>query len=595
MTIFNLVTFPNVCRACLQPTPSEEMVALDRSIDREEFQESIGAFLQQITFTIPPELDRYLPTSVCIECMEVMEFFFKYRRKMMYLHEFMAALVAVKLGDKTRMVDLFESRVEQLNILLSDLGLCNKENASVDDLLAEFDQYMLAAVPVDDDCYQPEGGEESLVPVAKVDKILQIEINEKGFHRTTSQTEEDSDTLVLGEEYEDEENEPSDAACSESQLSDEQDQVDHFRRNRSKRTRTSLQADRLHCDKCSYKTRFTVAFQLHCEKHKRNESNPSGGYECPFPYCLQWFRTMLQFAQHKKKNNHNLFVCEFCGVQLTRRATYDVHLERHSGMTQLTCRYCSSSFHTQTERNNHERSIHLNLDREQCDQCAACFSSKKLLQQHLFSHGSERKYQCDQCERAFKTANHRYRHVKMVHEGTRLSCEYCGKQYGRKDRMRLHIEKKHMIQTYFVCDICVRSFETDEALQEHREYHANPKHLECGVCLVAFVSPEEYDNHVCITYQDNYECCGRTFQHHRLFNTHMERVHGVKVNARVKPKPNLLTGQERAIRIANKKSLPSCTMCGHVDRTEAEKKQHICYVEEYCTPEMSREFSPDHR
>ncbi|XP_058054851.1 zinc finger protein 62 homolog isoform X2 [Anopheles bellator] len=436
---------------------------------------------------------------------------------------------------------------------------------------------MLAAVPADDDCYQPEGDLEAKNHM-QADNILQIEIDEKRFHRTTSQTE-DSGTLAFGvdEEYDD-----GEMTGSESQRSDEQDQVDKLKRNRTKRTRTSLQADRLRCDKCSYKTRFTVAFTLHCEKHKRNESNPSGGYECPFPYCLQWFRTKLQFAQHKKKNNHKLFICEFCGVQLTRRNTYDVHLERHSGVTQFTCRYCSSSFHTHTERFNHERSIHLNLDREKCDQCAASFGSKKLLQQHLLSHGSERNYQCDQCERSFKTANHRYRHVKMVHEGTRLSCEYCGKQYCRKDTMRLHIEKKHMIQTYFVCDICVRSFETDEALQQHREYHANPKHLECGVCLVAFVSPKEYDSHLCITYQDNYECCGRTFQHHRHYNQHMERAHGVRVNARVRPKPNLLTGQERAIRIARKKSLPSCTMCGHVDRTEAEKKQHICYVEEYC-------------
>lgn len=57
------------------------------------------------------------------------------------------------------------------------------------------------------------------------------------------------------------------------------------------------------------------------------------------------------------------------------------------------------------------------------------------------------------------------------------------------------------IQTYFVCDICLQSYNARDKLEEHKTHHENPKPLQCGVCLTAYVSQEEYDSHLCITYK----------------------------------------------------------------------------------------------
>ena len=89
----------------------------------------------------------------------------------------------------------------------------------------------------------------------------------------------------------------------------------------------------------------------------------------------------------------------------------------------------------------------------------------------------------------------------------------------------------------------------NDKLAEHKSFHENPKDLECGVCLVAFSSQDQFDDHLCITYRDDYICCDRDFKYHVYYNKHMFLAHGLKVNARVKPKENVLTGCARAQRV----------------------------------------------
>lgn len=103
---------------------------------------------------------------------------------------------------------------------------------------------------------------------------------------------------------------------------------------------------------------------------------------------------------------------------------------------------------------------------------------------------------------------------------------------------------------YFICEICLKSFPTAEQLQEHADHHANPKPLECGVCLVIYLSQEELDGHLCISYRDDYLCCGRDHKFHTFYNKHMFLAHGQKTNARVKPASDKLIANMRAERVS---------------------------------------------
>uniref|UniRef100_A0A182QIC3 C2H2-type domain-containing protein n=1 Tax=Anopheles farauti TaxID=69004 RepID=A0A182QIC3_9DIPT len=434
------------------------MIAIDTH--RPQLDSTIDTFLQDISFQLPKDIQLYLPSEVCIACLEVMEFFSKYRRKIIHLHEFLAALVSVKLGDDTPMRKMFEEKTEQLELLFRDLDLCNRTDAGVDDLLDEYNHYAIASLDIE--------------PVFQTD-----------------------------------------------------------------------------------------------EQHDPSSDDPL-------------FETAEELKAHKLNNAHKNYLCEICGAKLKQRSALEVHLERHMGITQFQCQYCSSSFHTRTELHNHVAAIHISEDRAECEQCGAMFTSNKLLKQHLKSHVTVRNFRCTQCERLFKTHHQLKRHIVSVHQVVRFQCDYCNTSYSRRDKLRMHVERAHQIQTYFVCEICVRSFETDEALREHRYHHEHPQLLECGTCLMVCLTQKSFDQHTCITYQEDYICCGRDFKYHMLYNKHMMMRHNIKVNARVKPKTNLLLGQERALRKSSKKQkmikqrIYVCEQCGQRFNTAYTRRKHQC-------------------
>lgn len=103
----------------------------------------------------------------------------------------------------------------------------------------------------------------------------------------------------------------------------------------------------------------------------------------------------------------------------------------------------------------------------------------------------------------------------------------------------------------FFCDVCVASFYSQDDLATHKARHDSPKNLECGRCLIVFHAQEQLSHHVCITYRDDYVCCGKDLRHHVQYNRHMIIEHGVKMNVRVKPNPDLLLGHIRTKRVRN--------------------------------------------
>uniref|UniRef100_A0A182Y139 C2H2-type domain-containing protein n=1 Tax=Anopheles stephensi TaxID=30069 RepID=A0A182Y139_ANOST len=533
MTVFNLLTFPNVCRACLQSVHPDQTIPVDTY--RPLLEATVATFLQDISFEMPADLLPFIPDAVCIACLEVMEFFSKYRRKIKHLHEFLSALVRVKLGDEQPLRELFESRTEHLDVLFRDLDLCNITGAGVEDLLDEYDQYAIASMdtaaatqeaeePMEEQYLIYCSEEESEATQSEPDewshrsKGLKIELD-------TGTAQNDSEVQKL-------------TALADSGTGKQQKAPDSQADKSS-----SLLRKQFHCEQCPYKTIFTVAYTIHTKKHEQNEGRH--GFVCNNPYCLQLFDTAQELKLHKKANPHKQYECEICGAELKHRISLEVHLERHVGITHFQCTYCTSSFHTKTEMQNHIAAIHISEDRAECEQCGAVFTSNKLLKQHIESHNTARNYQCVECKRSFKTQHQLNRHFK-VHSDVRYQCEHCEVSYTRRDKLRMHVEKAHKIQTYFVCDICLRSFDNDEALQQHLQRHKFPNNLECGTCLLVSLTEESFAKHTCITYQENYICCGHDFKHHTVYNKHMMR-HGIKVNARVKPNARgVLVGQERA-------------------------------------------------
>ncbi|XP_055534848.1 zinc finger protein 90-like [Wyeomyia smithii] len=580
MAAFNLSTFPEVCRLCLQSKHPDELISIET--ERPPYNTKMVDLLEELTFKIPASAVHYFPSEVCAMCLEVFDFFCKYKHKIQQIHRFLLAFVEVKLGKTEPLKQLFQEHGESLEVLFKDLDICNRDVLQVEDILEEYSHYRIASLPIvkieiDAEEEQEDGGShEQLCNV----EILECNKNEKDFMGSCTEISEEvkkeiarTSPISLQELPPDDEDMVYNRSDDADDLADDttldiatqDEQVEHCSGDAIPVRRPSA----LNCDKCCFKTRHQEALNAHRRRHVLYDH--MDGIHCSNPSCLKAFPDQQQYDKHLKEGVHKQHVCDICGASLKHKYSLEVHLARHAGIPQFQCQYCSSPFYTKTEMRNHITSIHTAGKICECSKCGAVFKNNKLLKQHLESHVEARNFKCSTCDFAFKTVHHLRRHVATVHQEVRFHCERCEMSYGRKDKLRMHMEREHNVQSYFYCDICLRSFNGESALEKHKGHHAAPKPLECGVCLIAFEDSPSFEQHLCISYRQDYICCGRDFKFHVHYNRHMIKEHGVHSNVRVKPKSGQLIGQMRANR---RQRLIRCRRCAEIFQSVAERKQH---------------------
>ncbi|XP_055625823.1 zinc finger protein ZFP2-like [Toxorhynchites rutilus septentrionalis] len=563
MVMLHIKQFPNVCRMCVQSKPPEEMLRIDTST-LEHSEKPLMQHLNELTFEAPLEISEALPQSICASCYSVLDFVVKYRLKMRLLLEFLIAVAKLKIGIVKPITDLFANHDSNLIELFNELNLTKEKTIKLSDFLHEFINDSVETetdMKNEIDMPLPDSSER------KHDDALYYNV-EYIEEETDLANPQDAESLEKEESFseflEDVEGDFAELSTSEAEEALQQD-------NPSSKLKSKIRM--LHCHYCKYRTTSKEMFQNHVDRHEHpDDENP---WKCSFANCNNAYPTKDDLLKHKKEI-HSKYVCDICGLVLKHKYTLDIHLRRHNGDSKYPCEYCSTSYFTSNELKLHMSVVHLNATDFQCSECGLAFKNKKSLILHQKTHSDQRSFLCFECNMAFKTSAHLRRHHNTVHRAIKFSCTLCPSSYGRKDKLRMHIEKAHNIQTYFPCDICLKSFTTNEDLREHKMHHKNPKHLECGTCLVAFFDAKEFSEHLCITYRDNYICCNRDFKFHLQYNKHMFLVHGLKTNVRVKPASNTLQGAA----MASRKQIERCTRCEQTFLTRKLKKEHmaVCYV-----------------
>lgn len=246
-------------------------------------------------------------------------------------------------------------------------------------------------------------------------------------------------------------------------------------------------------------------------------------------------------------------------------------MARHLNKLEYACSYCQQRYNTNTDLRLHVRVVHLAVKKYACETCGMTFRKKATRDEHAAMHSDVYAFECSQCDKKFKRKLLLSNHVNYVHERIRSACPHCDKDFRTSYILNNHIETVHGIKTRFVCDICVVTYSTQEQLDSHRARHDNPKELECPTCLILFPSNDQLGDHLCITYRDDYVCCGRDLHYHTFYNRHMLLTHGVTTNARVKPIPGQLMARMRAQR----KRIETCPKCKKTFATRTLKRQHM--------------------
>ncbi|KAL9700492.1 hypothetical protein quinque_003933 [Culex quinquefasciatus] len=539
-----LENFPEVCRLCLRPGPEPEMAPIVGTVP--EFgEQQLSELLDEFCSPVPEDISSALPSSVCEQCVQEFLSAFRMRRRLELLLRFQVAYVRFKFGQTDSLRQLMDDGIEQLDVAFREAGtLQDGELLSWEALVTDNSKY------------------ETVEMIAEPMPLFEIEMLDG------TEAIEGKEDVMDAEHIEFLEMEIMDGVDSEV------DEVmvsvkPKIRKKTIKKAKkvavpTRVKLDEpLQCIDCNFSSFYEDSFEAHMQNHQADD------LVCRINYCHQEFDCKEALIAHKK-DVHLCCVCDICGFTLKNKYSLDVHVRRHKGETRFPCEYCSSSFHTKQEYKLHLSLVHVATEAVSCEICKLEFKNMQFLRRHLKSHSDERNYKCSECGKTFKTIMHVHRHKETVHLKVRFQCEHCEMSYGRKDKLRMHVERVHNIQMYFICEICLKSFPTAEQLQEHADHHANPKPLECGVCLVIYLSQEELDGHLCISYRDDYLCCGRDHKFHTFYNKHMFLAHGQKTNARVKPASDKLIANMRAER----KYIERCAECGKVFPTRKLKLAH---------------------
>ncbi|XP_055609591.1 zinc finger protein 808-like isoform X2 [Uranotaenia lowii] len=571
MAVFELASYPEVCRICLHSIPVSSMIPLKKY--NSELNDTVDQLINSVAYTVPKNLEHLFPQQVCKKCYTSLESFITFRSNMILFHQFMEALVEVKQANTSLIKNLFQKRPEVVG-LLQTLNLCNKEKASVDDLLDEFPSYRLAQLPAkyelhsegikkelrDDVDFEPlsDSIPESIETTELVIKLDPMEaLMDSQSTESHSPRNDNFDDLAEDRVVSEHEPETSAEYLPEIKVKRKRDRS----KNAPKTLKTVYQ-----CPNCDFKTTHKRKFQRHGKTHLKKEIKR---FVCRESGCTEVFSESREYLAHRA--NHRLFTCEYCGSQFKTASDLKSHLLLHEGKPIFRCEYCDYTAVKREYVKLHVRNQHVKTNSFKCDVCDLIFAKKITLKNHMNIHTKEKTYNCRICEKVFYVESYLKKHVANVHEKTRRKCEYCSRDFCLKEVLVDHIEKDHGIQMRFICDICLDVSPSQSALDVHRKRHENPKHLECGRCLTAHTTQEALDNHLCITYRDNYFCCGRDRRHHTTYNKHMYQAHGMRTNARVKPVPGELMGVARAKR----KRVESCSFCEMIFETRALKKKHL--------------------
>jgi KRAB domain-containing zinc finger protein len=80
------------------------------------------------------------------------------------------------------------------------------------------------------------------------------------------------------------------------------------------------------------------------------------------------------------------------------------------------------------------------------------------------------------------------RHIKGVHIGEKnVFCEICPKTFLTQEQLKQHIVI-HTGEKNFHCDICPKSFAHSSTLDKHKHMHTGEKPWACDVCGLTFLS-----------------------------------------------------------------------------------------------------------
>ncbi|ODM90679.1 putative zinc finger protein [Orchesella cincta] len=175
--------------------------------------------------------------------------------------------------------------------------------------------------------------------------------------------------------------------------------------------------------------------------------------------------------------------------------------------------------------------------------------SKKLstvvLPDHITVYSGEEHtiYHCNICGRSFKTKGNFKYHISCKTGIKLINCDVCGKGFNSRDHfiyhlrvhagfrpfrtgdLKRHVNLTHMdIESYtFKCQLCPKTFSTNQGLKAHLICHSSERPFACGQCNKRFKTRGSLKRHLNKRGERKFKCneCDKGFTTKNNLKTHM--------------------------------------------------------------------------